>query len=373
MKNETYSSKKQLLEYLLRMIENAQKAKNPLDPADKAAILTYTYGEVDSLLSAIPTAASYREKDLLFTCKDLVLGLMMQLCPSPAELPQEVLAKIKMLVAAVSKEQYIERTLDGIFQQETIGEAEVNHLLSLVGQTEDEYQKGMLYNGLLHYKEDFSKLSDGANACIKAHLEAEFKRYLASDEPAADCINNLELMADVSRYFADGTILALLHAVMKLEHGNVNYFVADTLLSLGQTLPDEALLSLARNLEYANLTYALLGKFGKQDLFPKEYSVPEYLAKSDLVHWLTYPTELGKAPDEIVYIGKITYLFKKEVYYVFKYRSNSDTLNDELKNKWLIGWSSDDGGTFSSFDEYALFEKSTTDATLKNIKRKLIG
>ena len=156
MKNETYSSKKQLLEYLLRMIENAQKAKNPLDPTDKAAILTYTYGEVDALLSAIPTAASYREKDLLFTCKDLVLGLMMQLCPSPAELPQEVLAKIKMLVAAVSKEQYIERTLDGIFQQETIGEAEVNHLLSLVGQTEDEYQKGTLYNGLLHYKEEKS-------------------------------------------------------------------------------------------------------------------------------------------------------------------------------------------------------------------------
>ena len=92
-----------------------------------------------------------------------------------------------------------------------------------------------------------------------------------------------------------------------------------------------------------------------------------------MVHWLMYPTELGKEPDEIEYIGKITYLFKKEVYYVFKYRSNSDTLDDNLKNKWLIGWSSEDGGTFSNFDEYALYEKNTIDATLKNIKKKLIG
>ena len=49
-----------------------------------------------------------------------------------------------------------------------------------------------------------------------------------------------------------------------------------------------------------------------------------------------YPTELGKAPDDIEFVGKITYLFKKDKYYVFKYRSDSDTLSDNLKNKWLI-------------------------------------
>ena len=85
------------------------------------------------------------------------------------------------------------------------------------------------------------------------------------------------------------------------------------------------------------------------------------------------PTELGKAPDEIQYIGKIKYLFKKEVYHIFKYRSDSDTLGDELKNKWLIGWSSGDGGTFSNFDEFEKFDLGNTEKTLKNIKKKLIG
>lgn len=373
MKNEAYPTKKQLLEYTLRIVQNIQKNKKALDQDDKTAILEYAYSEVDAFLLAIPNALSYKEKDLIFACEDLVLGLIMHLCPTPSEIPQDVLAKINMLVETVAKERYIETALDNLFKQDLIGEIEVTHLLSLVNQTEDEYQKGMLYSGLVHYKEEISKFSDDAKALITFHLTVELKRYLSRDQLTTDCVNNLELIADICRHFADGAIIGLLQEVLKQGYNNINYYATDTLLSLGQNVPTEIIVALAHNLEYANLTYGLLTKFDKQDLFPKECSTPEYLAKSDIVHWLMYPTELGKEPDEIEYIGKITYLFKKEVYYVFKYRSNSDTLDDNLKNKWLIGWSSKDGGTFSNFDEYALYEKATIDATLKNIKKKLIG
>ena len=373
MKNESYSTKKQLLEYTLRVIQNIQNSKKSLEQEDKAALLNYAFGEVDAFLLAISNAFSYKEKDLIFACEDLILGLIMHLCPTPTEIPQDFLAKIKMLVETVAKERYIETALDNLFKQGTIGEIEVSQLLSLVNQTEDEYQKGMLYTGLVHYKEEISKFCDDAKALITAHLTAELTRYLNHDQLTADCINNLELIADICRYFADGTIIELLQEVLKQGYNNINYYATDTLLSLAQNVPAEIIVALAHNLEYANLTYGLLTRFSKQNLFPKECSTPEYLAKSDMVHWLMYPTELGKEPDEIEYIGKITYLFKKEVYYVFKYRSNSDTLDDNLKNKWLIGWSSEDGGTFSNFDEYALYEKNTIDATLKNIKKKLIG
>lgn len=373
MKNESYSTKKQLLEYTLHMIQNIQNSKKSLEQEDKAALLNYAFGEVDAFLLAIPNAFSYKEKDLIFTCEDLVLGLIMYLCPASSEIPQDVLAKINTLVETVEKERYIETTLDNLFKQKLIGATEVCHLLSLVSQTEDEYQKGMLYTGLVHYKGELSKFSNDASALIAAHLTAELKRYLNHDQLTADYVNNLELIADVCRYFADGPIISLLQETLKQGYDNINFYATDTLLSLGQNVPIEIIIALAHNLEYANLTYGLLTKFDKQGFFPKECSTPEYLAKSDMVHWLMYPTELGKEPDEIEYIGKITYLFKKEVYYVFKYRSNSDTLDDNLKNKWLIGWSSEDGGTFSNFDEYALYEKATTDATLKNIKKKLIG
>ena len=373
MKSEPYAVKKQLLEYTLRMIQSIQKSKKPLASEDKAALLNYAFSEVESFLLDIPNAASYKEKDLIFACEDLILGLIMHLCPTSAEIPQDFITRIQMLVETVKKERYIETSLDNLFKQELIGETEVSHLLSLVTSTDDEYQKGMLYTGLVHYKDEITKLSDGAKALITAYLTGEIKRYLNHDQFTADCVNNLELIADVCRYFADGTIIELLQKILKHGYNNINYYATDTLLSLGQNVPTEIIVALAQNLEYANLTYALLIKYSKQNLFPKECSTSEYLAKSDMVHWLMYPTELGKEPDEIEYIGKITYLFKKEVYYIFKYRSNSDTLDDNLKNKWLIGWSSEDGGTFSNFDEYTLYEKNTIDATLKNIKKKLIG
>ena len=88
------------------------------------------------------------------------------------------------------------------------------------------------------------------------------------------------------------------------------------------------------------------------------------------MHWLTYPTELGKAPDEIEYIGKTD--VKKESFYIFKFKSDSDTLSEEQKSKWLIGWSSNEGGTFSNFDEYEKFDKGTPEKTVKYIKKKLL-
>jgi hypothetical protein len=94
-----------------------------------------------------------------------------------------------------------------------------------------------------------------------------------------------------------------------------------------------------------------------------------YLAKSDLVHWLTYPTELGKEPEQIEFIGKVK---KKEDYYVFRYISDSDNLGEDLQGKWLIGWSNAEGGTFSNFDLYSDFEKKTPEKTLKNIKKRLL-
>ena len=155
---------------------------------DKAALLNYAFSEVESFLLDIPNAASYKEKDLIFVCEDLILGLIMHLCPTSAEIPQDAFAKIQLLVETVEKQRYIETALDNLFKQELIEEAAVSHLLSLVAQTDDEYQKGMLYTGLVHYKEEISKFSDDAKALIAAHLTAELKRYLNHEQFTADCI-----------------------------------------------------------------------------------------------------------------------------------------------------------------------------------------
>ena len=363
-----YAEKRQFLQYLVQM---AERARHQFSVDDKTALLSYAYEEAERMLRAIPEAGSYKEKDLIFECEDFLLGLVMHLSGSSGNIPDDNLIKLKALAELVDKERYIERTLDSVFSQDAISEADINRLLYWVRSSTDEYQKSKLFLGLAHYSQDISKFNDGAKQLMTDYLVSELYRLMKLD--TADAWNTLELLADVCKHFGCDRVVAALTDLLQLGHHHINFYAVDTLFTLGADVPQSVIHALAQDLEYANLTYGVLQRCGKTELFPENCTTEEYLAKSDLVHWLTFPTELGKVPDEIVYIGRIKLLFKKEEFHVFKFRSDSDTLDDGLKNKWLIGWSSNEGGTFSNFDEYALFEKATIDATLKNIKKKLIG
>lgn len=362
--------RKQFVQYLLNVVQNSAKK---LSAQDVQAIRDFAFRQVDVCAAAIPEAACYKEKDNLFELEDMVLGIIMILCPAPGDVPADKLMKIQSLVKLVEEERKIETTLDSLFQQDSIQETDVNRLLYWVKQTGDEYQRAVMYPGILHYRGQLGKLTEGAKAKLSEHIHGEIRRILALEEVSGEAADALELLADVCKLFPCPDTPSLLADILELNQNRISYYAAESLLALGNDVPQQAIDDLAHDLIHANLIHGTLVQWGKADLFPGELANEEYLAKSDLVHWLTYPTELGQAPDEIVYIGKITYLFKKDVYHVFKFRSGSETLGDDLRNKWLIGWSGSDGGTFSNFDEFEKFDLGSTDKTLKNIKKKLIG
>lgn len=362
--------RKQFVQYLLNVV---QKSAKKLSAEDAAAIRDFAFRQVDVCAAAIPEAACYQEKDSLFELEDMVLGIVMTLCPAPGDVPADKLMKIQSLVKLVEEERKIETTLDSLFQQDSIQETDINRLLYWVKQTNDEYQRAVMYPGILHYRGQLSKLTESAKAKLSEHIHGEIRRILALQEVSGEAADALELLADVCKLFPCPDTPSLLLSILELNRNRISYYAAESLLALGNDVPRQAIDALAHDLIHANLIHGTLVQWGKASLFPRELATEEYLAKSDLVHWLTYPTELGQAPDEIAYIGKITYLFKKDVYHVFKFRSCSETLGDDLRNKWLIGWSGSDGGTFSNFDEFEKFDLGSTEKTLKNIKKKLIG
>ena len=364
------TERKQFVHYLLNVVQQSGKK---LSNAEKNAILEFAYRQIDVYLAAIPAASCYREKDEIFEQEDMVLGIIMTLCPSPGDLPPEKLMKIQALTKIVEEERKIETTLDNIFTKDAIQESDINSLLYWVKQTGDEYQRAVIYSGLLHYRDRVRLFTEGAKHKLSGHLHSEMRRILDMDEISGDPLNALEMLADVCKLFPCEDTPALLMNLLCLRNNQISFYAVESLLFLRQDVPAWAIEELANDLVRANLVYGTLEHFKKTDLFPSELKNEEYLAKSDLVHWLTYPTELGQAPDEIEYIGKIKYLFKKDVYHVFKFRSGSETLGDDLKDKWLIGWASKDGGTFSNFDEFEKFDLGSADKTLKNIKKKLIG
>ncbi len=242
--------------------------------------------------------------------------------------------------------------------------------MSIAKPIKDDYQRGMLFQGLLEHKDKIKNMSADAKSAIAEFTESELERLLSEKDLSDDAVNIIEFAADVSKYFITGKILDMLEKAMSVVDNQIRYFILETLLDNNRQVSADVIKEIAGDLSYANLLKNVLVKYGKTNLFPKEYDTPEYLAKSDLVHWLCYPTELNQKPDEIELLGKAT--VKKEDYFIFKYKSDSDNLTDELQNVWLIGWSGSQGSTFSEFDKLSDFEKKTPEKTVKYITKKLL-
>ncbi|MBQ7378188.1 MAG: hypothetical protein IJW70_00750 [Clostridia bacterium] len=361
----TYSEKGRFLSVLLNSMQNK---RNRLGKADKQALAQFALEEVSALLTLIPVVESYKQKTEIFDYEDSLMGLIMFTHDSPAQIPEANLQGIKALVELVNRERFVENAVDAIFSQPNADMCAVDHLLCSVIPLKDEYQKSTVFQGLLHYQNQVGNLSAEIKQRLGDYVASEIERYAAA-APDESTLDALEIACDAAKLFPSDRMTNALYAALKSELPNVCYYAMASLLDARKQIPDQTVNMLANDIIYANLTYLALRKHRKTAAFPAELSTPEYLAKSDLVHWLTYPTELGQVPDQIEYLGKVS---KKGEYYVFRYKSNSDTLSDDLKGQWLIGWSNDDGGTFSNFDLYEQYEKKTPEKTLAYIKRKLL-
>ncbi len=369
IKENEWKDKIQLTEYLLNVLG---KIKKP-DEGDRKELSGFAAEQVQMLLEEIPTITDYKEKDLRCAYGDRILAIYPRIYPSNRSVPAEELYRADELHRLMEEARPIDANIQQIFAQKTIGEGCMDRLLSFARNASCEYEKGRLYSGLLEYKDRLSDLPDTVKKQLTEHLEKELERYLNLSAPDEDALNAWEIAADTARYFRSDRMIELLTQTSKVHRGSISFYALQSLIDLGAPILRESVSMLAADPVCANLTYQALKNKGMVSLFPAEYLSPEYLAKSDLIHWLTYPTELGTVPDQIEYIGEVKYLFRKDIYYVFKYISDSGTLDDEHRGKWLIGWSSEDGGTFSNFDLLSDYEKPTVSKTLENIKKRLIG
>ena len=365
IETESYDQKARILSVIVKSIESK---KGNIPHVEKEEIVAFAFTEIKKLISAIPQANTYRQKDEMFSYEDNLMGIVILCHPSAAQVPEENLNDIKTLVKIVNKERFIERAVDDIFERGNKEKESVERLLCALIPLKDEYQKAQLYNGLLHYQHLIPSLPDDSKKLFADYINGQLKFYLSTELTEEMC-TGLEMLSDVAQHFATDEILTNLKALLKIEKSSIRYYTVRSLLAAKQEIPQEIIVSLANDIVYADMTYAILKMHGKTNLFPQELANEEYLAKSDLVHWLTFPTELGKVPDKIEYLGKVK---KKEIYHIFRYTSDSDNLSEDLQGKWLIGWSNNEGGTFSNFDLYSNFEQKTVEKTLKVIKRKLL-
>ena len=362
---EKYAEKTQFTTYIL---QNLESKRIRLTTEDKAELSAVAFEEINALTDVVPVLATYREKDSVFEYADQLFTIVTFCFASPADVPVDKMNDLKAFRLMMDKERFVETEVDHVFGDGHHSKYEMEHLLEILSPVKDEYQRGLLYSGMLHYKDKLADVPADAKDILTAYMASEIKRYL-SGEPDREMTNSLEVACDVCGYLLNDELTALLYEVLKLGYAHINYYAVNTLLKAGKRIPDETVTSLAADLEYAGMTYVLLEQYGQANRFPPECATEEYLAKSAMIHWLVYPTELGELPEAIEYLGKVK---KKEEYHIFRFKSHSDNLEDARKGEWLIGWASEEGGTFSEFDLYADFEQKTMEKTLKYIKRKLL-
>lgn len=139
-------------------------------------------------------------------------------------------------------------------------------------------------------------------------------------------------------------------------------FAVLSLLRLGQPVAPDQIEAVAASAEVRNRLFDCLAELGKLALFPDRFRTQEALAESDMVHWLTFPTELARVPDEIELMAVVPidtgtpdgFLDS----YVFRFRTHPP--HWAAKDGWMAGVAGpflrDDapstrsyGGTFSAF------------------------
>ncbi len=359
---------------LLNLFINYMKRSGKRVPASEAEqFKNLAVYELKNLLPAIKKLleenAPYKQKSELFGYKEILLGLFEVASGGLGNAKAEETELIRSIEDIVEKETVVEVAVIKLFDHSVIVKSDVEAMLSVMENITDIYRIGIMYSGLFYYREKISKFEPDAKSTLAEYVVRQTNAMLESplDE---DGLLALEYIADVCAYFPTEAVVELLQRILKTSYNRPRYYAVDTLLKLKATVNKAVIDELARDVSIASLTYALLEKNGRLDLYPNEYSNEEYLAKSDLTQWLLYPTELGKLPDKIEHIGKGK--VKKSVYHIFRYTSDSATLSNDLKNEWLIGWSCLNGGTFSNFDKLSEYEKKTPEKTIRNILKRLI-
>ena len=144
---------------------------------------------------------------------------------------------------------------------------------------------------------------------IKATIRKldDIYRYLQTDDINPIVYSDLEVIVDMSCYLNDETIKALIDNIDKLEDNQIaDIFIVKYKIINNMEISEEKLKSLKQNEERVWQLYKVMENLGVNDKYLKDIS-QEQIAKSDMIRWLSYPTELGSRPDTIELLGSFNY------------------------------------------------------------------
>ena len=236
-KAEEYHTKASMLAIIL---SSFQDRKVKILPADRKELSEFAFLQIGELIELIPAVETYKEKDEIFAYAETLMGLVTRCYASRDEVEEDKLNSMKALYEIISKERFVENAIDDIFSNGKNTKADIKELIDTLSSLKDEFQKGQLYQGLLHYRNNIKDLPVDSSILLSDYIASEMKRYLDSDLDDT-AVNNLEFACDVCQFFINDNIISLLNEVLKLGHSNLNYYAVSTLLGAGESVPESVI------------------------------------------------------------------------------------------------------------------------------------
>lgn len=204
------------------------------------------------------------------------------------------------------------------------------------------------------------------------------------DDTYADVRNETGILLDVLGHLGPDVLsLELLRRAEDLPDPRLRLFAAVSLARLGHDPSATAVEAIAAEAETRNLWVDMVSSLGRRDLLSERQLSQEKLAESNMVQWLIFPTELGRAPDHIELMKTIERDLGADagvfVYFVFRFKTDSPHWS--AKNGWMAGISGpfkrsefpttqDWGDTFSAFTKWDEFSADEHLASVEELMQR---
>jgi hypothetical protein len=169
------------------------------------------------------------------------------------------------------------------------------------------------------------------------------------DKKYAEDRQRAGVLLDLLGYLPADRVEADLRGALKYRDPRLKHFAIVSLLKHNLEVPPKDVAEVATHAEMRNWLYGRLSELGKLSLYPAQYRTQAAFAESNMVNWLTFPTELNRVPDEIelMKVVSVDTGLPGGIYDYFVFRFRTRPPHWAAKKGWMAGWS----GPFCREDE----------------------
>ncbi len=180
------------------------------------------------------------------------------------------------------------------------------------------------------------QLQRDLHPALLAHQKSGSNSWLWADD-YQEMRSLASLTLDVLGHVPTSCAWPHLRRALDYEDPRLLQFAVLGVLRSGRDVASQTIARVAASAECRNWLFRGLREMGREALFPRAFRTQEAFAESEMVNWLIFPTELGRAPDEIelkAVVPRLTPHGEAE-YYIFRFRTLAP--HWAAKDGWLAG------------------------------------